>query len=334
MLKIGIIGVGRMGTTHTGNLSSIPGTAITGIYDIEQKKIDAYLAVFPGKKVYSSAVELASSHEVDLVLVTSPSYCHIEGIWAATSAGKAVFCEKPLCRTQAQLDELTPLLRNYQKLFAVGFVRRYSAGVIKMKQLLTANKIGQPLCFEVHIMLGAYNRQPGDWFADYNLSGGVTLDMLAHHADLVNYFIGEPKSICANALMLNPKNGLPADYLSATVVCKNGVIGTMQASWLRSGPNENGMTIFGDQGALRLSDQTGVTYFTPGKQEEIPLDDQSVVDLPGIQGGIFGNEMAVLVDCVRKGEKPWAGVEEALAAQKFCLAMMSSAEKGEIVQLQ
>lgn len=334
MLKIGIIGVGRMGTTHTRNLSSIPDTTVTGIYDIDQEKIDAYLAAFPGKKTYASAVELATSSEVDLVLVTSPSYCHIEGIWAATSASKPVFCEKPLCRTQAQFDELTPLLRNYQKLFAVGFVRRYSAGVIKMKQLLEANKIGQLLCFEVHVMLGEYKRQPGDWFADYNLSGGVTLDMLSHHADLVNYFIDEPRSVSANALMLNPKNGLPVDYLSATVVCKNDVIGTMQASWLRSGPTENGMTIFGEQGALKLSDQAGITYFTPGKQEQIPLNDQNVVDLPGLQGGMFGNEMAVLVDCVRKGKKPWAGVEEALAAQKFCLAMMSSAEKGEIVHLQ
>ncbi|NLF92636.1 MAG: Gfo/Idh/MocA family oxidoreductase [Oligosphaeraceae bacterium] len=333
MLKIGIIGVGRMGTTHSRNIESIPGTRVTGIYDLEQKQIDTYLAAFPGRKVYSSAVELASSPEVDFVLVTSPSYCHIEGIWAATSAGKPVFCEKPLCRTQAQLDELTPLLRNYQKLFAVGFVRRYSPGVIRMKQMLDAGKIGRPLCFEVHVMLGAYKRMPGDWFADYSLCGGVTLDMLAHHADLLNYFVGEAQSVCANALMLNPKNGLPADYLSATVTCKNGVIGTIQGAWLRSGPSENGMIIYGDQGALRLSDQTGITYFTPGNQEEIPLDDQSVVDLQNLKGGMFGAEMAVLVDCVRKGEKPWAGVEEALAAQQLCLALMRSAERREIVYL-
>jgi len=333
MLKIGIIGVGRMGTLHSSNLASIPGTAVTGIYDLDQEQIKAYLAAFPGRKVYDSAVELASSPEVDFVLVTSPSYCHIEGIWAATAAAKPIFCEKPLCRTQAQLDELTPLLRNYPKMFAVGFVRRYSAGVIRMKQLLAANKIGRPLCFEIYVMLGAYKRQPGDWFADYSLSGGVTLDMLSHHADLLNHFVGEPESVCANALMLNPENGLPTDYLSATITCKNGVIGTIQGGWMRSGPNENGMTIFGDQGALRFSDQTGITYFTPGKQEEIPFDDQSVIDLPGVKGGMFGNQMAVLVDCLRKGEKPWAGPEEAIAAQKLCLALLRSAERREIVQL-
>ena len=333
MLKIGIIGVGRMGTTHSHNLESIPGTKVTGIYDLEQKQIDAYLATFPGRKVYSSAVELASSPEVDFVLVTSPSYCHNEGIQAATSAGKPVFCEKPLCRTQAQLDELIPLLRNYQKMFAVGFVRRYSPGVIRMKQMLEEGKIGRALCFEVHVMLGAFKRLPGDWFADYNLCGGVTLDMLAHHADLINYFIGEAQSVCANALMLNPKNGLPSDYLSGTITCKNGVIGTIQGAWCAAARNENGMTIFGDQGALRLSDQTGLTYFTPGNQEEIPLDAQSVVDLPNLKGGMFGNEMAVLVNCLRTGEKPWAGVEEAIAAQQLCLALMRSAERREIVHL-
>ena len=168
MLKIGIIGVGRMGTTHSHNLESIPGTKVTGIYDLEQKQIDAYLATFPGRKVYSSAVELASA-EVDFVLVTSPSYCHNEGIQAATSAGKPVFA-KPLCRTQAGWT-------NSSRCCAVaedvrrGFRPALFPGVIRMKQMLEESKIGRALCFG-RVMLGAFKRLPGDWFADYNLCGG------------------------------------------------------------------------------------------------------------------------------------------------------------------
>jgi len=333
MLKIGIIGAGRMGSTHTANLKSVAGTEVTAVYDVDQGKIDAFVKETPRAKAYPNALALAQSADVDFVLIASPTHCHIEGIKAVMTTAKPIFCEKPLCRTAEQLAELAPLITNYPNLFAIGFVRRYSAGVVKMRELLQAGKIGKMLCFEVHVMLGGFRRMPGDWFADYALSGGATLDMLAHHADLVNHLVGEPEAIAANALMLNPANGLPADYIGASVRCRNGVVGTMQSSWLRCGPNGTSMTVYGTEGALRLSDQAGLTFYTPGKEEAVALDEKTVTDVHGLKGGTYGQEMAVLVDCVLNHKKPWAGAAEAIASQTFCLAMMKSAETGKMVTL-
>lgn len=99
MLKIGIIGAGRMGLTHTANLKSIAGTEVTAVYDTDQAKIDAFIKETPRAKAYPNAWALAQSADVDWVLIASPTHCHTEGIKAAMAAAKPIFCEKPLCRT-------------------------------------------------------------------------------------------------------------------------------------------------------------------------------------------------------------------------------------------
>ena len=199
MLKIGIVGAGRMGNAHADNLSKLPEVKLSAVYDVNPEKSKAFLEKFPSAAVMKSADELVKSPEVELVVITSPTYCHKESLLPALETGKPVFCEKPLCRTRKDLNELAPLIRNYRNLFAIGYVRRYSPSVIMMKKLIEEGKIGRPICGSVRCLFGAYRREWGDWFADYDKSGGVMLDMLAHHCDLQNYIAGKPVSVYARS---------------------------------------------------------------------------------------------------------------------------------------
>lgn len=331
MLKIGMIGGGRMGSAHAARLAKMEGLEIKAIYDIDPEKSKIFSKAF-GAAECGSADELVKRADVDWILICSPTYCHAEGLRAALKTGKPVFCEKPLCRTKSELDEIAPLVTNYKNLFAIGFVRRYSAGTLAVKKFIDAGKIGKPLCGEVRVLFGGFARQWGDWFADYDKSGGVMLDMLAHHADLQNYFIGEPESVYADALMLNKANGLPCDFVSASVRYRNGYIGNMECSWVRSGPTDNSITIVGDQGALTLSDTTGLIWYHDGTSEGIPLDEKTVSDVQqNVSGGMYEMQWVVLVDCIRRGKKPYAGADAAVKAMKMCLGMMESAETGRKV---
>ncbi|MBQ7693872.1 MAG: Gfo/Idh/MocA family oxidoreductase, partial [Lentisphaeria bacterium] len=186
MLKVGIIGAGRMGNAHAGNLAKLKSAAVTAVYDINPAKSAAFKEKYPDVSVKNSLAELVGAPEVELIVITSPTYCHREGLLAAMAAGKPIFCEKPLCRTPEELKELAPLISNYKNLFAIGFVRRYSPGVVLMKKLIEEGKIGKIICSSVCCLFGGFRREWGDWFADYDKSGGVMLDMLAHHCDLQN----------------------------------------------------------------------------------------------------------------------------------------------------
>ena len=199
-LNIGIIGAGRMGNAHAENLAKLGNAAVTAVYDIDPAKAAAFVGKYPGVAVKNSAEELVNAPEVELIVITSPTYCHKEGLLPAMATGKPIFCEKPLCRTPEDLKELAPLISSYGNLFAIGFVRRYSPGVALMEKLLAEGRIGKIICASVCCIFGAFRREWGDWFTDYGKSGGVMLDMLAHHCDLQNKFLGKPVSVYAQAM--------------------------------------------------------------------------------------------------------------------------------------
>lgn len=334
MVKVGIIGAGRMGNAHAGNLAKLQSVKLTAVYDIKPEAAAAMKEKYPTMDIMDSAEAVANNPEVELIVITSPTYCHKEGLLAAMATGKAIFCEKPLCRSQEDLEELLPLIRNYSNLFAIGFVRRYSAAVLTMKKLLDENKIGKIITSSVSCLFGSFKREWGDWFTDYNKSGGVMLDMLAHHCDLQNLFLGKPVSVYAQAMRLNEKDEKPRDYVSATAVYEGGVICNLECSWLRGGPSDTFMTLHGDKGALKFSDKNGLSFFDIGGAEtKIEIDEGIKGHLQEeISGNMYADEMASIIDCVITGKAPLAGAEAAAAAMTFCHGMMRSAETGEVVK--
>ena len=102
-LNIGIIGAGRMGNAHAENLAKLGNAAVTAVYDIDPAKAAAFVGKYPGVAVKNSAEELVNAPEVELIVITSPTYCHKEGLLPAMATGKPIFCEKPLCRTQEEV---------------------------------------------------------------------------------------------------------------------------------------------------------------------------------------------------------------------------------------
>ena len=146
MLKIGIIGAGRMGNSHAANLIKLKSIRLAAVYDIDPEKSKAFAEKYSTVKIMNSLQELVNSPEVELIIITSPTYCHRDGLMAAMATGKPIFCEKPLCRTRAELKELAPLILDYKNFFTIGFVRRYSPGCIMMKKLIDEGKIGKLIC--------------------------------------------------------------------------------------------------------------------------------------------------------------------------------------------
>ena len=334
MLKAGIIGAGRMGKAHAGNLAKLQSVKLTAVYDIDPAQAAAMKEQYPTMDIMNSAEELVNNPEVELIVIASPTYCHKEGLLAAMATGKPIFCEKPLCRSKEDFKELAPLISSYKNLFAIGFVRRYSAAVLTMQKLLAEGKIGKPICSSVCCLFGGFKREWGDWFADYDKSGGVMLDMLAHHCDLQNLFLGKPVSVYAQAFKLPKDLEKPRDYVSATAVYEGGVICNLECSWLRGGTSDTYMTIHGEKGALKFSDSQGVSFFDIGGAEtRIEIDEGVKGHLQEeISGNMYAQEMAYRVDCVITKRPPLAGADAAVNAMTFCLGMIESAETGEVVK--
>lgn len=334
MIEFGIIGAGRLGTVHADSLAKIEGVKLAAVYDISEEKAQAMQQKY-GPAICSSAEELAQ--KVDAVIVASPSDCHIEGIRAAVTAGKAVFTEKPLCRFAEQSAELRSLLNGFTKPFGIGFVRRHMLKTQKLKGMLDSGEIGRIRFCNIDLPFGAYKRMYGDWFTDYRRSGGVILDMLAHHMDLTNWFFGPAKRVYAQGLLLDPKQELPADHVSATVTYANGVIVNMMCNWQRFGRSGEMMEIYGDKGALTMNSSDTIQLAKPGvPDQQIKINEtaQSLGVGNASTGNGFLNEMLDFVDSIRTGKTFSPGIPEAFSSFALAEATMRSAETGEIVNIQ
>ncbi|MBQ7179388.1 MAG: Gfo/Idh/MocA family oxidoreductase [Victivallales bacterium] len=333
MIEVGIIGAGRLGNTHAGNLAKIDGVKLTAVYDINDEKSKAFQEKY-GPAICSSPDELAQ--KVDVVIVSSPSDCHIEGVRAAVKAGKAVFTEKPFCRFASQAEEYRSLLKDFDKPFGIGFVRRHMLKTRTLKAMLDDGEIGRIRFCNVDLPFGSFQRMYDDWFADYKRSGGVILDMLAHHIDLANWFFGPAKRVYAQGLLLDPKQELPSDYVSATITYANGIIVNMMCNWQRFGRSGEVMEIYGEKGALTMNSTQTLQLAklgVPVKEIEIDEKAQSVGFNNASTGNGFLNEMMNYMDAVRAGRKFTPGIPEAFSSFAVAEAMMRSAETNQIVEI-
>jgi len=340
MIRYGIIGAGRMGNNHAGQIRLIDNAAATAVYDIRPEASAAFREKF-GARVCRSAAELAQSPDVDCVVVVSPSYCHREGIEAAMAAGKPVFCEKALCRTPEDADALLKSVEAYDKLFTVGFVRRHMQKTIVMKQLIAEGRIGRVRYCNVDLPLGCYRRMPGDWFADFDLCGGVIIDMLAHHIDLANWFFGPAKRVYADGMLLTRDQPEPADYVASVVTYASGVICNLMCSWQRFGRSNEMMEVYGDEGALVLDGGPEITWHPKGgetrridpvAETEKRAKPGEGVDQVNIGDGFYC-EFRNLTAALEGKRVPLPTVRDAWNSLAVSFAMIESTRTGKAVEL-
>jgi predicted dehydrogenase len=318
MVRYAIVGTGRMGNAHASQLSHIEHTEIAGSYDLIPERALEFQKKYGGQ-VCNSLQELVALPNLDCLIITTPTYCHAEAIYAAKAAGLNIFCEKPLCRQPKEAEELLAAMKDYPRLFTVGFVRRHMSKTLKARQIIASGQLGRLRYCNVDLPLGGYRRMPGDWFADFDKCGGATLDMLAHHVDLCNWFFGKPIRVSASSMMLDPSLPLPADYVASIVNYDSGVICNLMSSWQRFGRSNEMMEIYGEKGALVIDGSDALTvYHADGSKESI----DSTLDFPApkvVGQGV--NEVNAASGLFRQAQN----LTHALSGQKVALPKMLDA---------
>lgn len=337
MVNIGIIGAGRLGNVHASHLSLINGVKVAGVYDIKPEAAQAMREKY-GAEIYQSASALAGSPGIDGIVITSPTYCHIEGIRTAVATGKPIFCEKPLARKLEDAKEALALLKDYPKLFTVGFVRRYMAKSLKLKQLLQEGLIGKIRFCNVELPFGAYRRMYGDWFTDFDKSGGVIIDMLAHHVDLANWFFGEAESVYAASMLLDKTQELPSDYVASVIKFKNGIICNLMCAWQRFGRSNEQMEIYGEKGALVMDGTDNITFYPLGGEKQLIDVNAAEAKAGGVEqvnvADGFRIEAEHFVEAVKGGSR--AGMptaQDGYRSLELGIAMIKSAQANQVVTL-
>ncbi|MGB9608103.1 MAG: Gfo/Idh/MocA family protein, partial [bacterium] len=173
MLKVGIIGAGTMGRMHSEAWTNTGRVEIVGIYDVNKSYAEALASRYSTK-----AVELNQLlKEADIVDVCTPTHTHHQYVIAAARAGKHIFCEKPLARTLEQGEEMIKEVEKAGVKFMVGQVLRWFPEYRKAKMMIEEGAIGKPIIART-TRGGVFPIGRADWYADFEKSGGVILDLI------------------------------------------------------------------------------------------------------------------------------------------------------------
>jgi len=210
-----LIGAGRIGRIHAGNLAATPGLALKYVVDPVTDAAKS-LADELGAAVTDLDTALADK-AVQGVVIASATNTHADLIERAAAAGKAIFCEKPvdldLTRTAQAIakakDAATPLL--------LGFNRRYDPDFAALKARIDDGSVGRVEMVQIT------SRDPGPPPVSYiKTSGGLFKDMMIHDLDMARWLLGEePTHVTAQAsCLVDPDIATAGDVDSAMVMLR------------------------------------------------------------------------------------------------------------------
>ena len=184
-VRIGVIGVGRIGRMHAELLArQVPGAELAMVHDAFPATADAVGAEL-GVPAAASAQELLGSPDVDAVAICASTDTHADLLVAAARAGKAAFCEKPISLDLGEVDRALAAVEEAGIAVQIGFNRRFDPAHQSVAQAVADGTIG-----DVHLVRIS-SRDPAPPPLEYvRGSGGIFLDMTIHDFDMARYVTG------------------------------------------------------------------------------------------------------------------------------------------------
>jgi predicted dehydrogenase len=200
MIRIAVVGLGKMGVSHLGMLNAHPDVRVAAVCDSTGYVLDV-LQKYTGLSVYTDFAKMLKEVELDAVVIATPSRLHAPMVERALELGLHVFCEKPFCLDAADGERLTALADSRGLVNQVGYHNRFVGAFQEAKRLLDLGAIGK-----VHHVLGeAYGPvvlkpKGSTWRTQQSEGGGCLYDYAAHPINLLNWYFGAPTAVGGSVL--------------------------------------------------------------------------------------------------------------------------------------
>lgn len=265
MIKIGIIGAGRIGKVHGESISRyIKDATIKAIADPFMNDAAKQWAASIGvKEVYADYKKILEDKEIDAVLICSSTDTHSAISLEAIAAGKHVFCEKPIDHDVQKIKEVMNALSKTKLKYQVGFNRRFDHNFAAVKKAVAEGKIG-----DLNI-LKITSRDPGAPPVSYiKVSGGMFLDMTIHDFDMVRFISNaEVEEVFAyGGVLVDKEIGKAGDIDTAIITMKltNGALAVIDNCRRASYGYDQRLEAFGSLGQAAIANDTASTTVISG----------------------------------------------------------------------
>lgn len=329
-LRIGVIGVGRIGRMHAELIAhQVPGAALGAVFDAH-RPVACDVAAALGVPAAGTLAEIFDS-ELDAVAICSSSDTHVELLLAAAQAGKAVFCEKPVSLELAELERALGAVDAAGVPFQIGFNRRFDPAHASVRDAVVSGAVGEPHLVRIS------SRDPAPPSLEYvKSSGGLFLDMMIHDFDMARFVTGSDvvEVFARGARRVEPSFAEADDIDTAlvTLVHEDGCLTAIDNSRRAAYGYDQRVEVFGSQG-MAMSENprahTGSVITAAGERR--PPNPYFFLEryLPS-----YVREWEAFVDAVKTGTSPPVSTNDARAPLVIGLAALRSLREGRSVRVE
>jgi myo-inositol 2-dehydrogenase/D-chiro-inositol 1-dehydrogenase len=259
MIRVGLLGAGRIGRIHGGNVAAHGRATLAAVADVDTAA--AHAVAKSADAAVTGVDAILDAPDIDAVFICTPTDTHAGLIERAARTGKAVFCEKPIDFEVARVRSCLDVVRGSGAKLMVGFNRRFDPSFAAIRRRIAGGEIG---AVELVTIL---SRDPAPPPASYIArSGGLFRDMMIHDLDMARFLLGEePVEVQAvGSCLVDPQIGAAGDIDTAAVLLKTsrGKIAQISNSRRASYGYDQRIEVHGSLGMLAAGNQhaTSIEY--------------------------------------------------------------------------
>ncbi len=338
MIKIGLVGCGRISKKHLESINAIPELELKAVCDIVPEK--ARIAAKGTKaEIFTDYASFLEKADVDLVDICTPSGIHPEMGIQAAKKGKDVLLEKPIGIDYKKCLELVEYCeKNNRNLFVV-MQNRFNSPVLKLKDAIASGRFGKIITSNTTVRWRRTQEyyDQASWRGTCALDGGVLMNQASHHVDLLHWLVGDVKKVFAKAGTF--LHQIEADDTAIVLVeFENGSYGTIEATTCTSPVDlEGSVTVLGEKGTVKIGG-FAVNKFDIWKFEDTLQNEEEEVKQfnqspPNVYGFGHIQYFRNVVDTLQGKAKPMTNGREGLWTLKLILAIYESVKLGKEIEL-
>jgi len=330
MLKVGIIGSGKMGKVYARWFAANPYCEVVAFYNRTRERAEDISRQYRGATVYDTWEALIGDPAIDIIGICTPSHQHLAQIRLGLQARKHILCEKPLANDIYECQTIVKLSQAASSKLMVGFQMRFHPVVTAVDRLL--DRIGR--IYHAEFVFNLY--RPGvTWRHRLTQGGGVLKELSSHLLDLMQHWVGDISAVTGLNKIIDTAREVE-DYSVNLLEFRDGAAGFLFSSYLDRRSSSIHGNLLGLTGQLTFqfspydpADSRLVLFTDDNDMAEIPITIPSEIDdiYPGHLDS-FQREIDHFVHCIVHDERPIVTALEGLRALEVINASYESTRRG------
>jgi len=335
-VKLGIVGLGRLGREHAANINyNIINAELTAVCSVVREELDSITGEMNPSYATTDYMELFNDRNLDGIVIASNSAYHCRMICDAVNAGvKNIYCEKPLGMTLDEINQTKELVeKSGAEIIQIGYNRRFDSSLMTIKQKIQEGFIGKPILVKLLNRDMVWDRERLLSFSP--TSGGLVFDMLTHDYDTARWLIDSDAETVFGMGGAFGYEGLAEindmDNCIISVSFQNGVMGYLETSRNSTYGYHVELEVLGTEGSLRMGT-------VPYKNRVVSLNKDGINTecvkwFFEFWEPTFKAELQHFTDCIQNKTQPKVTLMDGYKAARWAFAAKEAVDKRQVVHL-